>query len=71
MLIIAKGSCDKCKTQFGPLDMIQSVVLECAACGTQARLCRRCKAAGCDCGGQLLDARERFEKEHPGQSIMF
>jgi hypothetical protein len=71
MLIIAKGSCDQCKIPFGPLDMIQSVGVDCETCDTKRSLCRRCKAAGCECGGRFLDARERFEKEHPGNSIIF
>jgi hypothetical protein len=71
MLIIATGSCEKCKTQFAPLDMIQTVIVQCDMCGTHAKLCRRCKAAGCACGGHFLDARQRFEREHPGESVMF
>ena len=71
MLIIAKGSCEKCKISFGPLDTIQYVGVNCGTCDTKRQLCGRCKAAGCGCGGTFLDARERFEKAHPGQSIIF
>lgn len=71
MLIIAKGSCDQCHTPFGPIDMIQSVGVTCDACETKRQLCRRCKAEGCACGGHFLDAWERFERENPGQTILF
>ena len=71
MLIKAGGNCDKCGIAFSGFDSWQSVGVICGSCGKESRRCRKCKAEGCDCGGALLDAWEKFEKKNPGNRIMF
>jgi len=72
MLIFAQGTCDSCGESLRQLDVIQSVEVECADCGRRRSLCRGCQTAGCpSCGGRLLDAWERLEREFPGQGVIF
>ncbi len=72
MLILAKGRCENCGEQFGPLDMLQSVNLVCDDCGRQHTLCRTCKAEGChSCSGTLLDTWELAERDLPGGGVIF
>lgn len=59
MLILQKGTCEKCGVEFGPIDTVQSTNVECAKCKEKAIVCRRCKDKGCTCGGKYLDAHDR------------
>jgi len=65
MLIIESGKCEKCGTEFGQLDTVQSTNVECNKCGKKYIICRHCKKKGCECGGKLLDAWDK----NPG--VMF
>ena len=72
MLIWAQGTCDSCRESYRQQHVIQSVNVECADCGDRKSLCPGCQAAGCpSCGGRLLDAWERLEREFPGQGVIF
>lgn len=67
----ATGNCEKCGVSFGYLDTVPAVSVVCDRCGKKMNLCRRCKAKGCSCGGKFLDAWEKFERDHPGGTILF
>jgi hypothetical protein len=72
MLILAQGKCEACGETFRQPDVLQSVHVECADCGRGRSLCRKCKSEGCPaCGGHLLDAWERADRDLPGQGVMF
>jgi DNA-directed RNA polymerase subunit RPC12/RpoP len=72
MLIWAEGKCEACGKKFRPPDVLQSVRVECADCGREQSLCPACKSEGCpSCGGRLLDAWERVDRDFPGQGVMF
>ncbi len=59
MLIIQKGKCEKCGSNFGPIDTVQSTNVECSKCKIKVKVCRSCKTKGCDCGGKFLDAWDK------------
>lgn len=59
MLQKEKGNCQKCNVEFGEQDTMQSVNVKCEKCGKWHKLCKTCKAEGCDCGGYLMDAWEQ------------
>ncbi len=59
MLTVQSGKCKKCRSEFGPLDTVQSTNVECSKCKKQITLCRTCKEKGCECGGKLLDAWDK------------
>lgn len=72
MLIWAQATCDSCGEPFAKPNVIQSVNVECADCEERQSLCCGCQAAGCpSCGGRLLDAWERADRDFPGQGVMF
>lgn len=55
MLIVQNGNCEKCGSEFGPLDTLQSTNVECSKCNKQVVVCRSCKEKGCECGAKLMD----------------
>lgn len=55
MLIKQKGKCEKCGTEFGSMDTVQSTNVECSKCKKKVTICSSCKNKGCDCGGKYLD----------------
>jgi hypothetical protein len=59
MLIIQKGKCEKCGSEFGPMDTVQSTNVECTKCKKEVTICNSCKNKGCDCGGKFLDAWDK------------
>jgi hypothetical protein len=59
MLIMQKGECEKCGSEFGPMDTVQSTNVECSKCKKRVVVCRTCKENGCECGGKLLDAWDK------------
>jgi DNA-directed RNA polymerase subunit RPC12/RpoP len=59
MLIKQTGKCEKCGTEFGPMDTQQSTNVECSKCNKRITVCRSCKEKGCVCGGKLLDAWDK------------
>ena len=60
MLIIQKGRCPKCGSEFGPLETIQSTHVECSKCKKEVIVCHACKEKGCECGGKYLDAWDKY-----------
>ncbi len=60
MLVIAKGNCVKCGSEFGSMDTVQSVHVECDRCKTEKQLCEKCKAEGCVCGGNYLNVFDKY-----------
>lgn len=59
MLILQKGKCEKCGSEFGPSDTVQSTNVECSKCKKKLIACRTCKEKGCECGGKLLNAFDK------------
>ena len=59
MLIIQKGNCKKCGSEFGSLATVQSTNVECSKCKKEVIVCHNCKEKGCECGGKLLDAWDK------------
>lgn len=72
MLIQAQGRCEVCGESFKQTDLLQSVQVECAGCRQMHTVCHRCQADGCpSCGGRVLNAWARVERDLPGQGIIF
>jgi len=72
MLIWAQGKCEGRGDTFRQPDVLQSVHVECADCGHKRIACHKCRGEGCPaCGGRLLDAWARADRDLPGQGVMF
>lgn len=71
MLVLFSGKCSVCNDAIH-MDQ-QSVDLTCINCSYSLIACTVCKKNGCpNCGGKLLDVREKFEKdEGPNVRILF
>ena len=60
MLVLQKGKCEKCGSEFGQRDTKQSTNVECNKCHKKKILCSACKKKACDCGGTFLNVFEKF-----------
>jgi len=60
MLIKPNGKCDKCASDFGQYDTVQSVEVECDNCKKRKKLCGICKTEKCDCGGTYQSVFDKF-----------
>ena len=60
MLLAQTGKCEKCGTEFGSMETIQSTKVKCNSCNKENVYCEKCKEKGCGCGGQLLNAFDEF-----------
>lgn len=56
MLIKQQGNCEKCGSEFGPLETAQSTHVHCLNCKREFTICESCKNEDCeDCGGRLVN----------------
>jgi predicted Zn-ribbon and HTH transcriptional regulator len=60
MLIRKDEKCEKCGSEFGQWDTVQSTNVECNKCHKKEILYSACKKRGCECGGKLLNVFDKY-----------